>query len=235
MTKIVTIHQPNYLPWIGLFSKIMRADCFVIADTFSLGSRSAVNRNKIRSNNGWLFLTVPIGHRCIGERICNIKLPQNKDWQRKHLNAIVSNYNKAPFFGSHRDFFEKLYDKDFEYLCQINEEIILYLFKCFKIELPVLKASQMSVDPNLPTTDYLISLVTSAGGDIYLSGPSGRNYMQLEKFSKQNMGLKFFKFEHPVYKQKYPGFEPNMSAIDLLFNVGPRAGEIIRASGNVED
>ena len=99
----------------------------------------------------------------------------------------------------------------------------------------MLKASEMAVDPNLPTTDFIIATMVSAGADVYLSGPSGRNYLDLGKFPQQNMGLKFLKFEHPVYKQRYPGFEPNMSTIDLLFNMGPQAGAIIKASGSLED
>lgn len=233
--KIVTAHQPNYLPWIGLFSKINQANCFVVANTFELGNQSTFNRNKIRTNAGWGYLTVPIGRKVCGMRICDIKVSEDRSWKYIHWQSIYRNYAHTDFFKDYKDFFEDLYLRDFKYLWQMNMEIILYLLKCFKIEVEILAASNMNIDPNLPTTDFLIALAEDAGGDIYLSGPSGRDYMNLEKFSQQNMGLKFFDLNHPVYKQRYLGFEPNMSAIDLLFNAGPQAGEIIKKSGSITD
>ena len=235
MPKIGTAHQPDYLPWIGLFSKIKQSDCFVIADTFVMGGQGVFNRNRIRTNTGWLYLTVPVGRKSAGIKMLDIAMPPDKNWQKTHWQTIYRNYVHTDFFKDHKNFFEELYQRDFDYLWQMNTEIINYLLKCFNIEVEVRKASEMAVDPNLETTDFIIALMATAGADIYLSGPSGRNYLERGKFSEQNVGLKFIKFEHPVYKQRYPGFEPNMSAIDLLFNMGPRAGEIIKASGSIED
>jgi hypothetical protein len=233
--KIVTAHQPNYLPWIGLFSKISQANCFVVANTFELGGQSTFNRNKIRTNAGWGYLTIPIGRKVQGMSIRDIEVPGDFSWRRAHWQNIYRNYVHAEFFKDYKDFFQDVYFRDFKYLWQINMEIILFLLKCFRIQVEILAASDMDLDPKLPTTDFLISLTAKAGGNTYLSGPSGRNYMLLEKFSQQNIGLKFFNLNHPVYKQRYPGYEPNLSAIDLLFNIGPQAGEIIKQSGSITD
>ena len=180
-------------------------------------------------------LTVPIGRKPKGERICDIKLPLEQQWRSVHWKMLVNNYVRTDFFAYHKDFFEKLYLKNFEFLWQINEEIIFYLLDCFEIKVEVIKASEINVDANLGKTDLMIALLKSAAADVYLSGPSGRNYLETEKFPNNNINLKFFKFEHPVYKQRHPGFEPNMSAIDLLFNMGPQACKIIKASGRIED
>lgn len=235
MAKIAAAHQPNYLPWIGLFSKIKQADYFLVADTFVLGDQSTFNRNKIRTNNQWAYLTVPIGRKARGMPLCDIELPPDKSWQNVHWQTLYRNYVNTEFFKDYQQFFRELYQRDFKYLWQLNMELILYLMRCFEIEVEVMKASEIGVNPDLPTTDFIIELCARAGADIYLSGPSGRNYMSLEKFTQYNMGLKFFHLEHPVYKQRYPGFEPNMSAVDLLFNTGPRAAEIIKKSGSTID
>ena len=234
MIKTVTMHQPNYLPWLGFFSKITHSDCFVFMDIVKYPKRSVINRNKIRTPHGGFYLTIPASKQFYGSRICDIKLPADKSWQLDHWQAIKHNYTKADFFGLYQDFFEGLYQKDFEYLWQINEEIIFYLFRCFDINVEVIKASELNVSPDLQKTDLLIACLKSVGAAIYLSGPSGRNYLDFEKFPQNNIGLRFFEFQHPVYKQRYPGFEPAMAAIDLLFNVGAQASEIIKASGNVE-
>ena len=233
--KIVTMHQPNYLPWLGLFSRIKHADCFVIAEVIKYTNHSVTNRNKVRTNTGWSYLTIPLSSKNSGLKICDVLLSRDKKWLEDHWRTIQHNYTKADFFGLYRDFFKELYQKDFQYLWQINEEIILYLLKCFDINVEVVKGSELNIDPELEKTDLLIALLKSVGADIYLSGPSGRNYLEFDKFQQNNIGLKFFKFQHPVYKQRYPGFEPNMAAIDLLFNVGPQSAEIIKASGAIED
>jgi len=235
MTKIVTAHQPNYLPWIGFFSKIKQSDCFVIADTVLMGDQSFCNRNRVRVKDRELYLTVPIGRRSNGMKICDITLPSDNNWKKNHWETIHRNYVRAEFFRDHKNFFEELYQKDFKYLQELNTEIILYLLKCFEIEVEILKASQLAINPELRSTDFIVALNKCAGADVYLSGPSGRNYLESSKFQQQNIKLKFFKFDHPVYKQRYPGFEPNMSAIDLLFNLGPLSAEVITSSGRMED
>jgi hypothetical protein len=235
MAKIATAHQPNYMPWIGLFSKIKKTDCFVIADTFALGDQSTFNRNKIRTNNRWGYLTVPIGRKTNGTRLCDIVLPTDNSWQRVHWQTIYRNYAHTDYFKNYKDFFEELYLRDFKCLSEINIEIILYLMKCFDINVEVYKASEINIDPTLPTTEFIIALLASVGANTYLSGPSGRDYLEIAKFPEHKMELKYFKHKHPVYQQRYPGFEPNMSAIDLLFNVGPQSARIINESGNIED
>ena len=235
MTKIVTAHQPNYLPWIGLFSKVAHSDCFIIVGDVQYSHHSVINRNKIRTKDGWLYLTVPVGRKVNDLKICEVPLPKDRKWMETHWKAIKLNYSNAGFFSHYKDFFEELYQKDFEYLWQINEKIISYLLRCFEIDVEVIKASELNVDPNLRKTDMLIACLQRVGADIYLSGPSGRNYLDFEKFPQNNIGLRFFEFQHPVYKQAFSGFESAMAAIDLLFNVGPQASEIIKASGSIEE
>jgi hypothetical protein len=232
---IVTMHQPNYLPWIGFFSKVMHSDCLVLTDTLPYTKHSVTRRNKIRTNEGWGYLTVPINKRFHGSSICDVTLPVDKSWQWHHWQTIKHDYTKADSFCHYENFFENLYQKDFEYLWQINEEIILFLLKCFEINVKVFKSSELNVAQELEETDLMIAWLKSVGADIYLSGPSGRDYLEFEKFPQNNISLRFFKFQPPVYKQRYPGFEPNMAAIDLLFNMGAQASEIIKASGSIED
>jgi hypothetical protein len=234
MLKIGTAHQPNYLPWIGLFSKIKQSHCFVLADTFALGDKSTFNRNKIRTNTGWGYLTVPIGRKLNGARLCDVMLPTDRSWQNIHWQTIARNYARSEYFKDYKEFFEELYHRDFKFLWEINQEIILFLIKIFKIKVEVYKASDFGINPEIDTTDFIINILVRAGANTYLSGPSGRNYLDIEKFPQRNMGLKYFKFEHPVYKQRYPGFEPNLSAVDLLFNMGPSAAQIIKESGCIE-
>jgi hypothetical protein len=235
MAKIVTIHQPNYLPWIGLFSRVKHTDCFVMADIMPFTRRSVTHRNKIKINSGWHYLTVPISSEFELARICDVKLPTDNSWQQSHWKLISDSYAKTDFFSQYKDFFKELYEKHFDTLSQLNEEIIRHLFTCFDIKVEILKASELIVDADLKKTDLIIELLKQTHADVYLSGPSGKEYLETEKFTNHNIELRYFRFEHPVYKQRFVNFEPNMSAIDLLFNIGPQASEILKISGNIEE
>jgi hypothetical protein len=233
MPRIVTIHQPNYLPWIGFFSKISRADCLIIYDCAQYEKNGFINRNKIRTNSGFSYLTIPISHRYLTSKILDIPLPVDHKWRTDHRRQVYQNYIKSPFFKDHAEFFEKLYRENFQFLWQLNEKILLYLLDCFKIKIEIFRASELPVATNLVKTDLMVAFLKSVGADCYLSGPSGKKYLEIEKFPPNNLELKFFEFQHPVYEQRYPGFEPQMSAIDLLFNMGPRATQIIQDSGSI--
>ena len=230
MNKIVTMHQPNYLPWLGFFSKIKHSDCFVIVDNIEFNRRGYTHRNKIRVNvkEGWMWLTIPpVSKIPIGTFINEVKLPKNNQWQKKHWKIIELNYKKADYFYSYTDFFEKLYKEKFEYLWQINEKIIFHLLKCFDINTEVIKSSDLDLDPKFKKADLIIAILKNIDAKTYLSGPSGKNYLEFDKFKKNDIKLEVFEFKHPVYKQRYPGFEPNMAAIDLLFNMGEKSKGLI--------
>lgn len=235
MPRVVAMHQPNYLPWIGLFSRVAHSDCFVMVDTMPFTKRSVTARNKIRTNAGWHYLTIPIGGSFELARICDVLLPEDSSWRQSHWKLINDSYARTDFFRPYSDFLQDLYKKDFKSLSQINEEITLYLLKCFEIDVKVVKASELTVPDGLQKTDLIVALLKEVGADVYLSGPSGGDYLEPDKFSQNRIDLKYFRFEHPEYKQRFSGFEPNMSAIDLLFNVGPESARMIRASGSIEE
>lgn len=234
MPKIVTIHQPNYLPWIGLFSKIKQSDCFIIYDNVQYTVNSVINRNKIRTSSGACYLTIPINKVFSTRKIVDVPLPENHRWKTDHWKTIQQNYARSRFFKEHVDFFDKLYQENFEYLWQLNEMILVYLLKAFNVQIEIFKASELGVNQELHGTDLLIDCVKKVKADIYISGPSGRDYLEVDKFHNNNIELKYFKFEHPVYAQRYPGFIPNLSAIDLLFNMGPEANTLMSQSGSIE-
>ncbi|MCZ7403007.1 MAG: WbqC family protein [Candidatus Methanoperedens sp.] len=227
MDKIVTIHQPNYLPWLGFFSKIKQANCFVILDIVKYSKNSVINRNKIRTKEGGCYLTIPINKEYYSSRICDVILPKENNWQRNHWKTIEANYNNSDYFDSYKDFFKLIYAKEYDYLWQVNENIINYLLNCFGIEIEVVKASELDIDSNLHASDLLVSILKHVNASTYLSGPSGLNYLESTKFKNNNINLNYFNFHHPIYKQRYNGFEPNLAGIDLLFNLGEKSKELI--------
>jgi hypothetical protein len=227
MPKVVTIHQPNYLPWLGFFAKAKRSDVFVILDTVEYSKNSVINRNKIRIKDGWCYLTIPVEKKYHEALIKDVALPSDGKWQKNHWATIEANYGKAEFFTSHRDFFKGTYEKDYRFLHEINTDIIKYLMECFRIHPQLVKASELGIDPSLKKTDLLLDILKKTGASKYLSGPSGKDYLEEGKFEKEGVSLEYFSYPHPEYKQRYQGFVPNLSAIDLLFNLGEKSAELL--------
>jgi len=229
MGKTVAIHQPNYLPWIGFFQKMSLADIFVILDTVQFSKDSYTQRTKIRTKEGWIWLTIPVERKFYFRPINEVYLPQNDKWMKKHKMAIISNYAKSIFFDK-KFIDEYSCNNEFIKLQEFNEFGISYLKNKFEIESEVIRASELRLDKKLKSTELLIEIVKRVGGDVYISGMGGKKYLEEEKFEKEGIEIRYFEFKPFEYPQRWGGFEPYMSAIDLLFNVGEKAKELIKTN-----
>ena len=220
---ILSVHQPQYLPYSGFFDKIAKSDVFVFLDDFQYKKREFQNRNRVRTGSGGQWLTVPViaGGKYF-QKINEVKIDNSARWQKKHWAAIRQNYSKADYFCDFSGFFENLYAKEWTKLVDLNTEIIYYLLQTFDIKAEILIESALEINSN--KTERLIDLCKKLGADTYLSGAGGRDYMEESRFAEEKIKLIYQDFKHPVYKQMYmkdkADFLPYLSAIDLLFNCG---------------
>ncbi len=223
---VVAIHQPQYLPWLGYFDKLDRCDVFCLLDTVQYKKNEFQNRNRIKTSQGWQWLTVPVTYR-FPQRIHEVGVNQTVDWQRKHLEALKTNYSKAPFFDTYYPSFEEFYQRSYEMLVDVNVASIKLLMELLGFERKLVLASSLKVDIEDPTL-RLVKICRTLGGVAYLSGRDGAKYMDLETFHHHRLEVVFQDFHHPEYSQCYGPFEPNLSVVDLLFNCGPESSTIIR-------
>jgi len=225
---IVSIHQPQYLPWLGYFEKIDRSDIFVLLDDVQFKKNEWQNRNKIKTSKGWQWITVPVIHK-FPQEIKKAKINNDIDWQRQHLNSLIINYNKAPYFGDYIDFFKSVYCKKWVYLSDLNIHIIKNFVRVLGIKTKLVTSSRLKQPDR--ATQHLINICKTLGASTYLSGEGGRVYLEIEKFKKHGIEVIFQDFRHPTYNQLYSkeqGFIENLSIVDLLFNHGPQSLSIIR-------
>ena len=175
----VSIHQPQYLPWLGYFDKMDRADAFVLLDNVQYKKNEFVNRNRIKSAAGWQWLTTPVRYR-FPERIDEVRIDNGVTWRRQHAQALLSNYGKAPHFPEYRAFFEGTYDQPWERLCDLNIHAVRGLAELLGIrrEMPLASGWALSDDP----TGRLVDICRRAGADTYLSGAGGQGYLDLSSF-----------------------------------------------------
>jgi hypothetical protein len=162
------------------------------------------------------------------ERIDQVTMNTGVDWRHKHAQALLTNYGRASHFATYRPFFDDLYGRSWERLCDLNVYAIRGLAELLGIrkETPVASAWTLRDDP----TGRLVDICERTGADTYLSGAGGQNYLDLTQFDAAGIRVVFQAFEHPTYPQRFGPFEPFMSVVDLLFNCGGESLEIIRSA-----
>ena len=224
---IVSINQPAYLPWLGYFQRIAAADAHIVLDHVQFEKNSFTNRNKVRLSEGWCWLTVPV--RTAGKfgnlPIHELEIATESPWASKHWETLRLNYSHAPFFDQHSGFFRDVYTRTWLKLADLMREVTGYLLEVFSIRTKLYFSSQMKGRGK--KDELVLNLCRELGATVYLSGPMGRKYLREELFGEHNIAVRYDNYHHPVYSQVYPGFEPFMAAIDLLFNAGPASREIL--------
>ena len=217
----ISIHQPNYLPYFGFFEKRKKSDIFVIYDDAQFNKEDYQRRNRIRIFNGWKWLTVPVTIKQIpiNEIIIKneVKSKQIK-WSEDHLKNIHENYKSTPYYSIYESEFGEIYNNNYDKLIDLNMVIIRFIMKAFDIKTKLIFSSELGLTSK--SVERLVDMVEILGGDVYLSGPKGKDYLNSAIFEERNIKVELQNFNHPMYKQRYEGFVPNMSVIDLLFNMG---------------
>lgn len=226
--KKIGIHQPEHLPWLGFIHKVMSVDEFVLLDNVQFRKKYFQNRNKIRTNRGEQWLTVPLKKKHSDQKINEIEISYDQDWQSKNLNLIKINYIKAKYFGEYFEDLKMIYKTEFGLLRDLNIELIKFILQKFEIRTKLYVSSELLDDLGQGGTNVNLNICKKLNADVYLSGAFGKDYLDISKFEKEDIQVEFQDFEHPIYKQLYDPFISNMSSIDVLFNYGKNSLNIIK-------
>lgn len=228
---ILTAHQPVYLPWLGLFHKIALADRYCVFDIAQYQTKDFNNRNKIKTNAGPIWLTVPVeSKQHFDKRIADVRIINN-GWSRKHLKSIELAYRKAPYFDQYFGDLHALLTQEFDLLTELNTQMLQLLLRQLGISTPIVRATQYDFEGK--KSDLVLNMCLRLGADIYVFGALGRDYADVDAFLRAGVTPYFQDYKHPAYRQLHGPFEPYMSVIDLIYNEGPASLDILM-SGNVK-
>lgn len=227
---ICTIHQPNYLPYLGFFEKANNSDIFVLYDTTQFKKNDWQNRNKLCSGNGWQWISMPILHD-FGQKIFEVKIKDPEKNLAKNWRSIKVTYGRAPFFKDYSPAFEEIYSSNIVYVSDLNTKIILAAANHLGIKAKFVKSSELPPVTST-STQALIDITKSVNADTYISGAEGINYLDMDLWNSTGLKIEFQKYHHPVYKQfNSEEFQPYMSILDLLFNCGPDSLNVLLGKG----
>lgn len=225
---ISVIHQPQYLPYLGFFHKLLQGDIFIAMDNVEFLRRGLQHRNKVKTNQGEQWLTVPVRHQQ-KQLISEVNINTDFPWSRKHWQTLKTNYSPAPYFETYAPNLQQFFHQEWCSLCHLNMALIQWVMEVLEIKKPIVYASTLAVEGC--KSELLINLSKAVGADTYLSGAGGRNYIDLALFDTANIQVSWQDFHPPCYSQLFPeaGFLPNLSIIDVLFCCGPKTRQFLES------
>ena len=229
MTNVM-IRQPGYMPNLGFFKKIQSCDIFVFLDDAQFTKDGFDNRNRIKSSDGVAWITVPLARPVFGKKMNEVLISYETDWQSIHCNQIYQNYKSAPFFFSYWPDIEKILTCKHKKLIDLNFQLIKYFNHTLGITTKTIKSSELVVTQT--KTERLIEICSKLNATCYISGITGKDYLDEKLFLNSGIKLTYEHFIHPTYGQLHGNFIDNLSIIDLLMNEGPRSQKIISESTN---
>jgi hypothetical protein len=227
--KKVAILQSNYIPWKGYFDLINMVDEFILYDDMQYTKRDWRNRNKIKTPQGLLWLSIPVEVKGKYFQKINETKISEKDWAKKHWQQIKQNYSKAKCFNEYKDIFEELYmTYDEEYLSQINYKFITTINEILGITTKIRWSSEFELIAG--QTEKLLGICKDCDADIYISGPAAKDYFDEELAKKENIKVEWMDYSgYKEYEQLHPPFEHGVSILDLIFNKGSDATKFMKS------
>ena len=175
---VISIHQPEHFPYMGYFQKMAKADLFVILDNVNYRKNYYQNRNKfLNTNNVEEWFSVPVEKDATKKWIKDVVVSTSLDWRKKLLTKLKQNFKLD---------LESIYEPDS--LLEINLRSIDWGREKLNIEVPLVKASELGVEGG--KSELLANICKKLNATKYISGPSGRDYLELDYF--EGIEVEFF-------------------------------------------
>jgi hypothetical protein len=225
--KTLVVLQPGYLPWLGYFDQLRRADVFVVYDDVQFDKHGWRNRNRIKTPGGPLWLTVPVRHHGQGQPKNHEILIDGRHWQRKHIASLSQYYARAPHASRYLPELTDLLNRGWTHLIDLDMAVAGRMAEWFGLPAPALRSSTLGISGE--QSQRLIDMCRHFGCTRYLSGDAASDYLDVALFASQGVEVQWQNYQHPVYPQLHGPFVPRLSAIDLLLNCGDHSAGILNA------
>ena len=228
MAKKIAVLQSNYIPWKGYFDLIAAVDEFVIFDDMQYTRRDWRNRNRIKTPQGLLWLTVPVKVKGkYHQKIRDTEI-DGDEWANAHWQNLAGNYRRAAYFAEIAEWLEPIYrSESYAMLSELNRRLIEAVNDYLGIDTTI--SNSWDYDLEDGKTERLASICVQAGASEYVSGPAARDYIDKSVFDARGIDLTWFDYSgYPQYPQLWGEFTHEVTILDLLFNCGRDARQYMK-------
>lgn len=230
----VAIQQPEHLPWIGFFNKMASCDLFVLLDNVQFKKRYFENRNRLKSANGAIWFTVPVESKGkYHQNINEVIISQDERWKKKYLGRMELCLGRLPFWKDVRDVVVPVLECPTSRLAELNISLINKV--CAYLGINTRTALASSFDFATAGSRLIQDICQEAGAGEYISGPDGRNYLDVKCLEDAGISVLYHDFVHPAYRQAFGDFVSHLSILDLIANCGSDSAEIIKNCYRIEN
>ena len=242
MSITAVILQPGYIPWLGFFDLIAQADIFVFLDDVQFTIRDWRTRNRIRTDRGWCWLSVPVKLEkpYFQYKINEVEISYEHRWIKKHLGTLWAYYRRAKYFNEIYPIIENELTKRYKLLWELDINIIYSICDYLGISRDKFRlASEFSIPQEIKKDERLLAILKllKPKPDIYLSGNAAKSYLREDIFLREGISVRWHNYKHPYYNQLRWGtniFISYLSVLDILFNHGKESIDIIRGRINIQ-
>lgn len=225
----VSVHQPNFLPWLRLLAKVAASDVWVAYDSVQFTRSEFHARQRIKARDGTTaWLTVPVVHTGRRQMLCDVAICEEEDWRSAHLRTLRRHYGSAAHFAEVLTLIEDVYGRGHSRLVDLNVDLIRAMCDYLGADVRIVRATTLPHAGG--RTERLVQLVSAAGGDTHLTSTVGtrHEYADWSLFRAAGISVRYQQFEHPEYPQLHDGFIKDLSSVDLLFSHGRQAADLLR-------
>ena len=224
---IIAASQPYFAPYPGFFCKACLCESLVILDDVQFPRGTTwITRNRFKNDQGTLWLTIPVWKKGLGlQKIGAVRICHEGKWTRKHLESLKHAYRNAPFFDEHLAFLVKVFTSDYEKIVDMNLEIIRYIFETLELDTRLVLQSDLGVCGK--GDRLLVDIGRQMGATVFLAQSAARKYIDGSVINKSGITIEYFAPPNLIYPQLWGNYIDNLSILDLIFNCGPKARDIL--------
>jgi hypothetical protein len=228
----VVISQPMLFPWVGMLEQIRLADVFVHYDDVQLSTGGFINRVEVKTHQGMRWMTIPLAETRHGQTIRDVRVSTKEKFRKRHLAMLAQEYARAPHVADMLALVERVYSNDTDRLVDLLTASVTELSAYFGLHAgrEALWSSALGVPGK--GTERVLDVVRRLSGTVYVTGHGARDYLDHESFDRAGVRVEYIDYRKRPYPQLHGPFDPHVSALDLVANVG-RAGRFVLCSGTV--
>ena len=215
--KIISIHQPNYIPWLGYFYKISQSDIFVFLDDVQFSNQGMQNYHYIKTPQGPFRLKIPV-QKVFGESINQVFPSSDLDWKQKHLKTVEGNYKRSKHFEEVFNDLKQLFSPDNISIAEFDRSIVEFICGKFGITTGFVNSSELNIHSS--REEKILDICDALACKVYYSGTGARAYQNEDNFVNRGIELRYSRFQPFEYPQLWGPFQENVTVLDYLMNCG---------------